>query len=32
MRRGIGRGAGTATVDGQVACQAEMLFALADRT
>ncbi len=31
MRRGIGRGAGTATVDGQLACEAQLLFALADR-
>jgi 3-hydroxyacyl-[acyl-carrier-protein] dehydratase len=32
MRRNIGRGTGTATIDGQVACQAELLFAMADRT
>jgi len=32
MRRGIGRGAGTATVDGQLACEAQLLFAMADRT
>jgi 3-hydroxyacyl-[acyl-carrier-protein] dehydratase len=31
MRRGIGRGTGTATVDGHVVCTAEMLFALGDR-
>jgi 3-hydroxyacyl-[acyl-carrier-protein] dehydratase len=32
MRRNIGRGSGKATVDGQVACEAELLFAMADRT
>ena len=32
MRRNIGRGAGRATVDGQLACEAQLLFALADRT
>jgi 3-hydroxyacyl-[acyl-carrier-protein] dehydratase len=32
MRRGIGRGSGVATVDGQVACHANMLFAVADRS
>jgi 3-hydroxyacyl-[acyl-carrier-protein] dehydratase len=32
MRRGIGKGAGTASVEGQLVCQAEMLFAMADRT
>src|SRR5207249_5857452 len=31
IRRGIGRGSGTATVDGQLACTAELLFALRDR-
>jgi len=31
MRRGVGRGSGVATVDGQVVCQTDMLFALADR-
>ena len=31
MRRGIGRCTGTATVDGQVVCTAQMLFALGDR-
>lgn len=31
MRRGIGKGAGTASVEGQLVCQAEMLFAMADR-
>ena len=32
MRRNIGRGSGKATVEGQVACEAELLFAMADRT
>jgi 3-hydroxyacyl-[acyl-carrier-protein] dehydratase len=32
MRRNIGRGSGKATVDGQLACEAELLFAMADRT
>jgi 3-hydroxyacyl-[acyl-carrier-protein] dehydratase len=31
MRRGIGKGAGTASVEGQVVCHAEMLFAMTDR-
>ncbi len=31
IRRGIGKGRGRATVDDQVACEGEMLFALADR-
>ena len=31
MRRGIGKGAGTASVEGQLVCQAEMLFAMTDR-
>jgi 3-hydroxyacyl-[acyl-carrier-protein] dehydratase len=32
MRRNIGRGSGKATVDGQLACEAELLFAMANRT
>lgn len=28
IRRGIGRGSGKATVDGQVACEGELMFAL----
>jgi 3-hydroxyacyl-[acyl-carrier-protein] dehydratase len=32
MRRNIGRGSGKATVDGQLACEAQLLFAMADRT
>ncbi len=28
MRRGVGKGAGRATVDGELACEAELLFAL----
>jgi 3-hydroxyacyl-[acyl-carrier-protein] dehydratase len=31
MRRNIGRAKGTATVGGQLACEAELLFALIDR-
>lgn len=31
IRRGIGKGRGRATVDDQVACEGEMLFALTDR-
>jgi 3-hydroxyacyl-[acyl-carrier-protein] dehydratase len=31
MRRNIGRGSGTATVDGQLACEGELLFAIIDR-
>jgi 3-hydroxyacyl-[acyl-carrier-protein] dehydratase len=31
LRRNIGRGKGVATVGGQVACEAELLFALVDR-
>ena len=30
MRAGVGRGAARATVDGQVACRGELMFALAD--
>ncbi len=30
IRRGIGRGSGTASVDGQTACEARLLFALVD--
>ncbi|NJO06663.1 MAG: 3-hydroxyacyl-ACP dehydratase FabZ [Chloroflexaceae bacterium] len=32
LRRGIGRGNGTATVDGQVACAGTLLFAIAEQT
>lgn len=31
IRMGIGRGKGTATVEGQLACEAELIFALANR-
>ncbi|HEU4323976.1 MAG TPA: 3-hydroxyacyl-ACP dehydratase FabZ [Roseiflexaceae bacterium] len=31
MRRNIGRGSAQATVDGKLACEAELLFALVDR-
>ncbi|HNP88420.1 MAG TPA: 3-hydroxyacyl-ACP dehydratase FabZ [Kouleothrix sp.] len=31
MRMGIGKGRGTATVDGQLACEAGLIFALANR-
>jgi 3-hydroxyacyl-[acyl-carrier-protein] dehydratase len=31
LRRVVGRGSGTATVDGQVVCEAELLFALGER-
>ncbi|MFO7168458.1 MAG: 3-hydroxyacyl-ACP dehydratase FabZ [Chloroflexota bacterium] len=31
MRRGIGKGAALATVDGQTACEGELMFALLDR-
>jgi len=31
IRRGIGRGSGTATVGGQLVCAAELLFAMGDR-
>lgn len=31
IRRGIGKGQGVATVGGQVVCEGEILFALADR-
>ena len=30
IRRGIGKGHGKATVDGQLACEAELLFAITD--
>jgi 3-hydroxyacyl-[acyl-carrier-protein] dehydratase len=30
IRRGIGKGAGTATVDGELACRGEIMFALVD--
>ena len=30
MRRSIGRGTGTATVDGKLVCEAELLFAITD--
>ncbi|MBC8076127.1 MAG: 3-hydroxyacyl-ACP dehydratase FabZ [Chloroflexales bacterium] len=30
MRRNIGKGVGRATVDGQIACECELLFAVAD--
>jgi len=30
VRRGIGSGAGTATVDGQLACRGEFMFAIVD--
>lgn len=30
IRRGLGRGAGSASVDGQVVCEGEILFAIAD--
>jgi 3-hydroxyacyl-[acyl-carrier-protein] dehydratase len=30
MRRGFGKGTGRATVDGELACEGELLFALAD--
>lgn len=32
MRRGVGRGSGRASVDGEIACEAGLLFALADAT
>ncbi len=32
MRRGIGRAIATATVDGQLVCEGELLFAIGDRT
>jgi 3-hydroxyacyl-[acyl-carrier-protein] dehydratase len=32
MRRGIGRATATATVDGQLVCEGELLFAIGDRT
>ena len=32
MRRRIGRGIGTATVNGELSCECELLFALVDRT
>ncbi len=32
MRRGIGKGSGTATVGGVVVCAGEIMFALTDRT
>jgi 3-hydroxyacyl-[acyl-carrier-protein] dehydratase len=31
IRRGVGKGSGTATVEGEVACEGEFLFALGDR-
>lgn len=31
LRRGLGKGTGTATVDGQVACEGTVLFAVGDR-
>lgn len=31
IRMGIGKGRGRATVDGQLACEAELIFALAER-
>lgn len=31
IRRGIGKGAGTATVDGELACRGDIMFALVDR-
>lgn len=31
MRRGIGKGAGKATVGGQLVCEGELMFALTDR-
>lgn len=31
IRRGIGKGTGTASVDGQVACEGEIMFAIAER-
>lgn len=31
MRRGIGKGAGKATVNGQLVCEGELMFALTDR-
>jgi 3-hydroxyacyl-[acyl-carrier-protein] dehydratase len=30
IRRGIGKGSGTATVDGELACRGEIMFALVD--
>ncbi len=32
IRMGIGKGKGVATVDGQLACEAELIFALAERS
>jgi len=32
MRRNVGRAKGVATVDGQLACEGELLFALVERT
>ena len=32
IRMGIGKGKGVATVDGQLACEAELIFALANRS
>lgn len=32
IRMGIGKGRGVATVDGQLACEAELIFALAERS
>jgi len=31
IRRGVGAGSGTATVDGELACRGEILFALVDK-
>lgn len=31
IRRGIGKGAGTATVDGELACRGDIMFALVDK-
>ena len=31
LRRNIGRGRGTATVDGELACEGELVFAIVDR-
>jgi 3-hydroxyacyl-[acyl-carrier-protein] dehydratase len=31
IRRGIGMGSGTATVDGELACRGDIMFALVDK-